>query len=81
VYVVQGSITYLFDLGEVVERVLVKNEFPDGAEWVVFVRPDLGKIEDVVAELFSLFGGHGLLLEAPHQSANYDLKKGYKLTM
>ena len=51
----------LLDLGEVVLHVLVEDELADGAERELRVRPDLGEIEDVVAELLGLLGGHGLL--------------------
>lgn len=53
--------TYLFDLGKVVLRVLVEDDFPDRAKRVILVRPDFGEIKDVVPEVLSLFGSHGLL--------------------
>ena len=53
--------TRLLDLGEVVLRVLVKDHLSDGAQRELLVWPDLGQIEDVVAELLGLLSGHGLL--------------------
>jgi len=55
----------LFDLREVILRILVENEFPDRLEWIIFVRPDLGQIEDVVAEFLCLVGSHGLDVDGP----------------
>jgi len=55
----------LLDLGEVVLRILVKDELANRLEWVIFVRPDLGQIENVVSELFGLFGCHGLDIDGP----------------
>lgn len=50
----------LLDLCKVILRVLVENELADGAQWEFRMRPDLGEIQDIVAEFLSLFGSHGL---------------------
>jgi len=55
----------LLDLGEVVLRILIKDELADGLEWIIFVGPDLGKIENVVSEFLSLLGRHGLDVDGP----------------
>ena len=52
---------YLFDLREVVIRVLVESDLSNLPKWELRMRPDLGQIENVVAELFGLLGCHGLL--------------------
>lgn len=52
---------HLLDLGEVVLRVLVEDELADGAQGELGVWPDLGEIEDVVAEFLRLLGCHRLL--------------------
>jgi len=55
----------LFDLCEVVLRVLVENQSTDGAEWELGVWPDLGEIKDIVAEFLSLFRSHSLNVDRP----------------
>ena len=57
---VRGVERDLLDLGKVVGGILVEGELADGAERVVFVRPDVGEIKDVDALL--LPGFLGLLL-------------------
>ena len=59
-YVVLSQ-TNLFNFSEVVQRVLVQDHLADGAEWELCMRPDLGQIKNVVAELLSLLGRHHLL--------------------
>jgi hypothetical protein len=56
-----GEETNLFNLGEIVLGVLVEYELPNRAKRVFSMRPDFGKVEDVVAEILSLLRGHGLL--------------------
>ena len=51
----------LLDLSEVVLHVLVENEFADGAQRELRVRPNFGEIEDVVTKLLCLLGRHSLL--------------------
>lgn len=52
----------LFNLREVVLRVLIQNELPDGTQGEFSVGPDLGEVENVVPELLCLFGSHRLLI-------------------
>jgi len=58
---VRGRESGLLNLGEVVLGVLVENNLPKLAEGEVLVRPDLGEVEDVVAEFFGLLCRHDLL--------------------
>lgn len=58
---VRGRESDLLDLGKVVLRVLVQNNLANRAKGELPVRPNLGKIEDVVSELLSLLRRHGLL--------------------
>lgn len=53
--------SHLLNLSKVVVRVLVEDDLADGSEWEFAVWPDLGQVKNVVAELFSLLGCHGLL--------------------
>jgi hypothetical protein len=55
----------LFNLGEIVLGVLVEYELPNRAKRVFSMRPDFGKVEDVVAEILSLLRGHGLDIHGP----------------
>ena len=54
---VRGRERGLLDLGEVVLHVLVEDELADRAERELVVRPDLGQVQDVVAELLGLWAG------------------------
>ena len=51
----------MLNLSEVVGNVLVQDDLSNGPERELCVWPDLGQVEDVVAELLSLLGSHGLL--------------------
>lgn len=51
----------LLDLVEVVLGVTIENKRADGLERELLVGPNLGQIENVVAEGFGLFRGHSLL--------------------
>lgn len=51
----------LLDLREVVLDVLVEGNLADRAEREIGMWPNLGQVEDVVAELLSLLSRHGLL--------------------
>jgi len=62
---VRGREGRLLDLGEVVLGVLVEDEFADGSERELLVRPDFGEIENVVAEFLGLLRGHGLDVDSP----------------
>ena len=53
---VRGGEGGLFDLREVVLRVLVQGEAAEAAKGHFVLWPDLGEVEDVPAELFCLFG-------------------------
>ena len=55
----------LFDLGEVVLAVAVQGEFAEAAEGHLLLRPDLGQVEDVPAELLGLLGGEHLEVAGP----------------
>lgn len=55
----------LFDLREVVLRVLVQDDLPHRTEGELGVWPDFGEVEDIVAELFGLLGSHGLDVDRP----------------
>lgn len=55
----------LLDLGEVVLDVFVQHHLADGAHGVVLVRPDLGEIQYIVTEVFSLLGCHCLNVNRP----------------
>lgn len=55
----------LLDLCEVVLGVTVEGELSEAAEGHFRLRPDLGQVEDVPTELFSLFGGEDLNVAGP----------------
>ncbi len=53
--------SHLFDFCKVVIGVFIQYQLADGSERELAVRPDFRQIENVVAELLSLLGGHSLL--------------------
>jgi hypothetical protein len=55
-------VPYLLDLCEIILDVLIQDYLPNLSKREFLVRPDFGKIKDIVAELFSLCGGHRLLI-------------------
>lgn len=55
----------LLDLCKVILGVFVQDELADWAKWELGVWPDLGEIQDVVAEFLSLLRGHGLHIDCP----------------
>lgn len=55
----------LLDLREVVLGVTVEGKLPEAAEGHFGLRPDLGEVEDVPAELLGLFGGENLDVAGP----------------
>lgn len=58
----RGRESRLLNLGEVVLNINIQNELADRAEGELAVRPNLGKVENVVAEfLGSVIGCHCLL--------------------
>lgn len=50
----------LFDFSKVVFCILVQGESAKRPEWDFFLRPNLGQVEDIPAELFSLFRAEDL---------------------
>ena len=64
---VRGRERGLLDLREVVLRVLVEHELPERTQRELRVRPDLGQVEHVVAELLGLRRGHGLHIGGPRR--------------
>ena len=62
---VRGGEGDLFDLGEVVLAVAVQREFAEAPEGHILLRPDLGEVEDVPAELLGLLGGEYLKVAGP----------------
>lgn len=57
----------LLDFGEVVFRVLVESEAAEAAEGNFGLRPDLGEVEDVPAELLGLLGAQDLDVAGPRR--------------
>jgi hypothetical protein len=55
----------LFNLGEVVLNIFVQHELADRAQGELLVRPDLGEIQNIVAEAFCLLGSHCLNRDCP----------------
>jgi hypothetical protein len=55
----------LFNLSKVIFHVLVQGEFSERPKWNFFLRPNLGQVEDVPAELFSLFRTEDLEVACP----------------
>lgn len=55
----------LLDLGEVVLRVLVQGEAAEAAQGHLALRPDLGQVKDVPAELLGLLGAQDLDVTGP----------------
>ena len=55
----------LLDFCEVVLRVTIEGELSEAAEGHFGLRPDLGEVEDVPAELLGLFGGEHLDVASP----------------
>lgn len=62
---VRGREGGLLDLGEVVLRVAVEGEAAEAAQGHLALRPDLGQVEDVPAELFGLLGAQDLHVAGP----------------
>jgi hypothetical protein len=55
----------LLDLGEIIFRVAVQGEPAKPAQWHLFLRPDLGQVENVPAELLRLFWTQDLHVAGP----------------
>jgi hypothetical protein len=55
----------LLNLGEVILRVLIQDELSNRTKGELCVRPDLGEIEDVPAEVLGLLWGHRLDVDSP----------------
>lgn len=55
----------LLDLGKVVLNILVEGKLADGPQRNLLLRPDLGQVEDVPAELLGLLGGQDLDIDGP----------------
>jgi len=66
----------LFNLSKIIQRILVKDELSYGTKRVLCMRPDLCKVKDIVAELFSLIGCHNLLIKQRSQE-RYKAKVDY----
>lgn len=64
---VRGREGNLLDFGKVVLCVLIEGEFAEGSERNVLLGPDFGQIEDVPAELFSLFRREDLQIAGPRR--------------
>lgn len=62
---VRGRESRLFDLGEIVLRVLVQGEAAEAAERHLGLRPHLCQVEDVPAELLRLLGAQNLHVAGP----------------
>ena len=62
---VRGREGDLFDLGEVVFRVLVEDELAKRAEGHFALRPDFGEVEDIPSEFLGLFGREHLQIACP----------------
>lgn len=62
---VRGREGYLFNLGEKVGWVAVKDHLSDLLEWVILVGPDLGDIKDIPAILGCIFLLHHLEVHGP----------------
>lgn len=58
---VGGRESDLLDFGKVVLDILVQDELANRAKRELAVRPDLGQVQNVVAEALGLLGSHGLL--------------------
>ena len=55
----------LLDFGKVVLRILVERELPYPAKRHILLRPDLGQVEDIPAELLGLLGSKDLNVNCP----------------
>jgi hypothetical protein len=55
----------LLDLRKEVLRVRIENKLPNRTKRVLLMRPNLGEIENVIAELLCLLGGHCLDVDCP----------------
>jgi hypothetical protein len=55
----------LLDFSKVVLDILVKGEFSKWLQWDLLLWPDLGQIEDIPTELFSLLGREDLNVDRP----------------
>lgn len=62
---VRGGESSLFDFGKVVLGVLVESEPAEAAQRHLGLRPDLGQVEDVPAELLGLLRAQGLHVAGP----------------
>lgn len=66
----------MFDLGKVVDGVLVEGHFSESAERDFTLWPNFGQVKDVPAELLGLFGGEDLDITSPAgEIARLDLVK------
>ena len=62
-------VCHLLDLGEIVDGILVEDEFSNLTSWELLLRPDVREVEDVdlllLPKLFGFLGRHGLNLQRP----------------
>lgn len=55
----------MFDFGEVVFGIFVQSKAANWAEGKLLLWPDFGEVENAEAEVFGLFGCHGLYKDVP----------------
>ena len=62
---VRGRKGDLLDFGKVVFGIAIEREFAERSQRNLLLRPDLGQVEDIPAELLCLLGGQNLQIAGP----------------